>query len=483
MSGTTKFTAEVMQASILSHWAQIKAALAAPILLDDQLEYNKYLKRESRKAFQITQNGDVTSLKMPALIMSISFQLNNKSEEEIGKFRQEDFSSDVLRLASNPWSKFATDEADLPTNVDISDTKTQWWRIYHKRAADAADAAESTTSESIGNLLFQPPCTHCKKSPTTCIVVYRGMRIARCEHCPKDDCSALKEFPSIVTEDGTVRRKAMSWKQHAVRLKPKPKARGKIQPKTPEFVPSSADDSDNTDKTDLPSTSGISKKQMAPRSMKGKGRAKDTHGDVHATEIGHGHSVYDLKPPHGKVGALKVNPRQPGEENVTLAIVLPSELPADAPHAVPTPPPATICTDDAANELSSLMARITALQSQMLQQTLGELNAKIQMGATAHCETMRKDKEHDTAAAECQALLEELEERLPQVLGNELRLTGEMAGHTAVVGGNFGWLADITRRLASEEWDDIGSFIGGGTGLLRTQKASTYKDLSSRQPL
>ncbi|KIJ59533.1 hypothetical protein HYDPIDRAFT_33138 [Hydnomerulius pinastri MD-312] len=462
MSGTTKFTAKVTQAGVLSHWARIKAALAAPILPDDQLEYNKYLKRESRKAFQIAQNGD--------------------SEEEIGKFRQEDFSSDVSRLASNPWSKFTTDEADLPTNVDIGDTKTQWWRIYHKRAADAADAAKSMTSESIGNLLFQLPCTHCKKSPATCIVVYRGMRIARCERCPKDDCSALKEFPSIVMEDGTVRRKAMSWKQHAVQPKPKPKARGKIQLKTLEFVPSSADDSDDADKTDLPSTSGTSK-QTAPQSTKGKGRAKDMHGDVHATEIGHGHSVYDPKPLHGKVGALKVNPRQPGEENVTLAIVPPLELPAGAPHAVPTPPPATISTDDAANELSSLMARITALQSQTLQQTLGKLSAKIQMGVMAHCETTRKEEEHDTSAAECQALLQELEERLPQVLGNRLRLTGKMAGHAAVVGGNFGWLTDITRRLAVEEWGDIGSFISGGTGLLRTQKASTYKDLSSRQPL
>ncbi|KIJ59559.1 hypothetical protein HYDPIDRAFT_33089 [Hydnomerulius pinastri MD-312] len=314
MSGTTKFTAKVTQAGVLSHWARIKAALAAPILPDDQLEYNKYLKRELCKAFQIAQNGDVTSLKMPALIMSIGFQLNNKSEEEIGKFRQEDFSSGVSRLASNPWSKFATNEADLPTNVDIGDTKTQWWWIYHKCTADAADAAESTTSESIGNLLFQPPCTHCKKSPATCIVVYWGTRIAGCERCPKDDCSALKEFPSIVTEDGTIHRKAMSWKQHAVQPKPKPKARGKIQPKMPEFVPSSADDSDNADKTDLPSTSGTSK-QMAPQSTKGKGRAKDTHGDVHATEIGHGHLVYDPKPPHGKIGTLKVNPRQPGEEN------------------------------------------------------------------------------------------------------------------------------------------------------------------------
>ncbi|KIJ57563.1 hypothetical protein HYDPIDRAFT_34985 [Hydnomerulius pinastri MD-312] len=192
MSGTTKFTAEVTQAIVLSHWARIKAALAAPILLDNQLEYNKYLKLESHKAFQIAQNGDVTSLKMPALIMSISFQLNNKSEEEIGKFQQEDFSSDVLRLASNPWSIFATDKADLPTNVDISNTKTQWRQIYHKCAADAADAAKSTTSESIGDLLFQPPCTHCKKSLTTCIVVYQGRHIAGCERCTKDDCSALK---------------------------------------------------------------------------------------------------------------------------------------------------------------------------------------------------------------------------------------------------------------------------------------------------
>ncbi|KIJ60682.1 hypothetical protein HYDPIDRAFT_32103 [Hydnomerulius pinastri MD-312] len=410
MSGTTKFTAEVTQAGVLSHWAQIKAALAAPILPDDQLEYNKYLKRESRKAFQIAQN-------------------------------------------------------DLPTNVDIGDTKTQWWRIYHKCAADAADAAKSTTSESIGNLLFQPPCTHCKKSPATCIVVYQGTRIAGCERCPKDDCSALKEFPSIVTEDGTVHRKAMSWKQHAVQPKLKLKARGKIQPKTPEFVPSSADDSDNADKTDLPSTSGTSK-QTAPQSMKGKGCAKDTHGDVHATEIGHGHSVYDPKPPHGKVGALKVNPRQPGEENVTLAIVPPLELPVGAPHAVLTPPPATISTDDAANKLSPLMAHITVLQSQTLQQTLGELSAKIQTGATVHCETTQKEEEHDTSAAECQALLQELEERLPQVLGNGLRLTGEMAGHVAVVGSNFGRLADITQWLAVEEWGDIGSFIGGGTSNL-----------------
>ena len=143
-----------------------------------------------------------------------------------------------------------------------------------------------------------------------CLVVKNEKgSISGCQNCKDEQqqCTVLWENPAI-RQGQTILHPSGSWDHLAVKLKAKIKLL--------EVVPYNTDN----EAQGSPLVPAVGKGEGRG---KGKGKGKMLVTQVLPCQIEGGYLVYDPKMPNGKIGSIRVRPRQLGEENSIFPVVLP----------------------------------------------------------------------------------------------------------------------------------------------------------------
>ncbi|KIJ08882.1 hypothetical protein PAXINDRAFT_18007 [Paxillus involutus ATCC 200175] len=126
-------------------------------------------------------------------------------------------------------------------------------------------------------------------------------------------CSALRTYPAIKdARSHAIIHEAGSWNRLGLSTLKKAY-------KSAEFIPSSADEDEDSAAKPAPM------KQLALQPPAG---GKSAAGKLISENIGEGYLVYDPQEPHKKIGeVIKVKPRQPGEIDVLIIGQRPTAAP------------------------------------------------------------------------------------------------------------------------------------------------------------
>ncbi|KIJ09839.1 hypothetical protein PAXINDRAFT_17096 [Paxillus involutus ATCC 200175] len=139
-----------------------------------------------------------------------------------------------------------------------------------------------------------------------CKVREKKGKFGSCLHCTSKGmrCSALRTYLAIKdTRSHTIIHEAGSWNRLGL-------STPKKAYKSAEFIPSSADEDEDSVAKPAPT------KQLALQPPAG---GKSAAGKLISENIGKGYSVYDPQEPRKKIGkVIKVKPRQPGEIDVLI---------------------------------------------------------------------------------------------------------------------------------------------------------------------